>query len=140
MAAHFLFGLLENPMAFDLNTMSAKELETLIAQANKRRAALKKRKPVAAVRKRLEQIARAEGYSVAELFGARGGAAAPAASAPRATKGATRRPSKMAGTKVAPKYRDPSNAGNTWSGRGKQPRWLAAYTAQGRALEEFRIA
>ena len=47
-------------MAFDLNSMSAKELEALIAQANKRRAVLKKRKPVATVRKRLEQIARAD--------------------------------------------------------------------------------
>lgn len=124
-------------MAFDLNSMSAKQLEALIAQANKRRAVLKKRKPVATVRKRLEQIARAEGYSIAELFGSRGTAAP--APAPRAAKG-TRKPSKMAGSKVAPKYRDPANAANTWSGRGKQPRWLASYTAQGRALEEFRIA
>ncbi|WP_036213062.1 H-NS family nucleoid-associated regulatory protein, partial [Novilysobacter arseniciresistens] len=41
--------------------------------------------------------------------------------------------------KVAPKYRDPSNAENTWTGRGKQPRWLAAYTGEGRNLEEFLI-
>lgn len=129
-------------MALDLNSMSAKELEALIAQANKRRAVLKKRKPVADVRKRLEQIARAEGYSIAELFGARSGnapAAVPAA--PRMpAKRAARGPSKMAGTKVEPKYRNPANGAETWSGRGKQPRWLAAYTAQGRALEEFRIA
>ncbi len=125
-------------MALDLNSLSAKELESLIAQANKRRAVLKKRKPVAAVRKRLEQIARAEGYSIAELFGARSASAAVPA-APRAAKG-TRKPSKMAGSKVAPKYRNPANENETWSGRGKQPRWLAAYTGQGRALEEFRIA
>lgn len=125
-------------MALDLNSMSAKELEALIAQANKRRAVLKKRKPVAEVRKRLEQIARAEGYSIAELFGTRSASAA-APAAPRAAK-ATRKPSKMAGSKVAPKYRNPANESETWSGRGKQPRWLAAYTAQGRALEEFRIA
>lgn len=125
-------------MALDLNSMSAKELEALIAQANKRRAVLKKRKPVASVRKRLEQLARAEGYSIAELFGARAPAAA-GASAPRAPK-AARKPSKMAGSKVAPKYRNPANEKETWSGRGKQPRWLAAYTSQGRALEEFRIA
>jgi DNA-binding protein H-NS len=126
-------------VALDLNSMSAKELESLIAQANKRRAVLKKRKPVAAVRKRLEQIARAEGYSIAELFGARGAAPGAPATA-RAAKTATRRPSSMAGTKVAPKYRNPARESETWSGRGKQPRWLAAYTAQGRALEEFRIA
>lgn len=125
-------------MALDLNSMSAKELEALIAQANKRRAVLKKRKPVASVRKRLEQLARAEGYSIAELFGARAPTAA-GASAPRAPK-AARKPSKMAGSKVAPKYRNPANEKETWSGRGKQPRWLAAYTSQGRVLEEFRIA
>lgn len=123
-------------MAVDLNSMSAKELEALIAQANKRRAVLKKRKPVATVRKRLEQIARAEGYSIAELFGTRGGASAPVA-APRA-KG-KRGPSKMAGAKVAPKYRNPDNASETWSGRGKQPRWLQAYTSAGRVLDDFLI-
>lgn len=123
-------------MAVDLNSMSAKELEALIAQANKRRALLKKRKPVATVRKRLEQIARAEGYSIAELFGSRGGGAA----APVATRAkASRKPSKMAGTKVAPKYRNPENASETWSGRGKQPRWLQAYTSAGRVLDEFLI-
>lgn len=126
-------------MALDLNSMSAKELEALIAQAKKRRTVLSKRKPVAAVRKRLEQIARAEGYSIAELFGARSGATV-APATPRAAKTSTRKPSKMAGSKVAPKYRNPANENETWSGRGKQPRWLAAYTGQGRALEEFRIA
>lgn len=126
-------------MALDLNSMSAKELESLIAQAKKRRTVLSKRKPVSAVRKRLEQIARAEGYSIAELFGARGDAPAAPATARTARTG-TRKPSKMAGSKVAPKYRNPANEQETWSGRGKQPRWLAAYTAQGRALEEFRIA
>lgn len=127
-------------MAFDLNSMSAKELEALIAQARKRRMVLSKRKPVAAVRKRLEQIARAEGYSIAELFGSRGSTAtSPAAAAPRAGRAPNRKPSKMAGTKVAAKYRNPENANETWSGRGKQPRWLQAYTSQGRALDDFLI-
>lgn len=124
-------------MAVDLNSMSAKELESLIAQANKRRAALKKRKPIAAVRKRLEQLARAEGYSIAELFGPRGGTGV-AVAAPAPRRG-PRKPSKMAGTKVAPKYRNPENSVETWSGRGKQPRWLQAYTGNGRALDEFLI-
>lgn len=31
--------------------------------------------------------------------------------------------SKSAGTKVAPKYRDPVS-GATWTGRGKAPRWI----------------
>jgi DNA-binding protein H-NS len=42
-----------------------------------------------------------------------------------------------AGTKVAPKYRD--DAGNTWTGRGKQPKWVVAAIASGRTLESMLI-
>ena len=72
-------------MSIDLNGLSAKELDTLIANAKKRRTTLSKRKPIAEVRRKLTALARAEGYSVAELFGG-GGAAAPA------KKGASPRP------------------------------------------------
>ena len=41
--------------------------------------------------------------------------------------------------KVAAKYQNPANGKETWTGRGKQPRWLAAETAKGRKLEEFLI-
>lgn len=53
-----------------------------------------------------------------------------------ATKGSARR---GGGTrrKVPPKYRDSS--GNTWSGRGKQPKWLLAALASGVDLEALRI-
>jgi DNA-binding protein H-NS len=125
-------------MAVDLNSMSAKELAALISQATKRRSLLSKRKPVATVRKRLEQIARAEGYSIAELFGARG-ATASTSTGPAPARRATRKPSKMAGNKVAPKYRNPENENETWSGRGKQPRWLQAHTSKGRVLDDFLI-
>ena len=41
---------------------------------------------------------------------------------------------------VAPKYRDPKNPENTWSGRGRMPRWLVAATKGGKAKrEEFLI-
>ena len=43
---------------------------------------------------------------------------------------------KAAGT-VAAKYSGPN--GETWSGRGLMPRWLAALVAQGRTKEEFAI-
>ena len=41
--------------------------------------------------------------------------------------------------KVAPKYRNPANPKETWAGRGKQPKWLAAETSKGRKLEDFLI-
>jgi DNA-binding protein H-NS len=43
----------------------------------------------------------------------------------------------QAGQTVAPKYRGPN--GETWSGRGLAPRWLATLIASGRTKEEFAI-
>lgn len=42
--------------------------------------------------------------------------------------------------KVLPKYSNPSSPAETWSGRGKQPRWLVAALQSGHKLEEFRIS
>lgn len=41
--------------------------------------------------------------------------------------------STVAGTKVAPKYRDPAT-GQTWTGRGKAPKWI-----QNEDREKFAI-
>ena len=40
------------------------------------------------------------------------------------------------GSKVAVKYRNKAT-GDTWSGRGLQPKWLKAALAAGRKIEEF---
>ena len=40
---------------------------------------------------------------------------------------------------VLPKYRNPDHPTETWTGRGKQPRWLVAQLRAGRPLDEFRI-
>lgn len=40
---------------------------------------------------------------------------------------------------VLPKYFNPSAPEETWSGRGKRPRWLVAALQSGHNLEEFRI-
>jgi DNA-binding protein H-NS len=41
--------------------------------------------------------------------------------------------------KVFPKYRNPVAPSETWSGRGKQPRWLVSALKSGRNLEDFEI-
>ena len=41
--------------------------------------------------------------------------------------------------RVFPKYRNPQTPSETWSGRGKQPRWLAAAIKAGRKIEDFKI-
>jgi len=57
----------------------------------------------------------------------------------KARKGATRtKKTPKAGPKVAPKYRNAAT-GDTWSGRGLQPRWLKAALATGRKLEDFAV-
>ena len=40
--------------------------------------------------------------------------------------------------RVLPKYRNPHTS-ETWSGRGKRPRWLVAAVKSGRRIEDFRI-
>ena len=40
---------------------------------------------------------------------------------------------------VAPKYRDPSNAENTWTGRGRKPKWVEAFLNSGGRLEQITI-
>jgi len=40
--------------------------------------------------------------------------------------------------RVPPKFRNPQTS-ETWSGRGKRPRWLVAAVKSGRKIEEFRI-
>ena len=79
------------------------ELETKLASLK----AEKQNAERAALKQRLTTIAKAAGFDIHDLFGrARGGK----------------------GGKVAPKYRDPKNPANTWTGRGRMPRWLTAAT------------
>lgn len=69
-----------------------------------------------------------------QVASAKGGKvkAGKAAKSPRAKSAR----SKVGGS-VAPKFRGPN--GETWSGRGLTPRWLAALQAQGSQKEEFAI-
>ena len=116
-------------MTIQLERLSPRELDALITKAKKRKSALGKRKPVAAVRRKVAALAKAEGYTIDELFGT-------AKTAPKPRKAAGPR---KAAKKVAPKYRNPANPKETWTGRGKQPRWMAALTAKGKKPEDFLI-
>lgn len=62
------------------------------------------------------------GLSVADLNGRAKGV-------PKPAKG---------GSKVAPKYRNKAT-GETWSGRGLKPKWLAAALKGGAKLEDFTV-
>lgn len=40
---------------------------------------------------------------------------------------------------VEPRYRNKNNSADTWTGRGKKPRWLVAELDKGAKLEDFII-
>jgi DNA-binding protein H-NS len=51
-----------------------------------------------------------------------------------------KRRSSLAGRKLEPKYRNPANKQEIWSGRGLRPKWLMAAMKQtGRNLDYFAI-
>ncbi|MFC6841317.1 H-NS family nucleoid-associated regulatory protein [Xanthomonas theicola] len=123
-------------MTIDLSGLSAKQLGALIKTAKKQQTIVAKRTPIAKVRTHLARLAKTHGYSIDEVFGD----AAPVAK--RGRKAANKpgpKPGRKLG-KVAPKYHNPANAAQTWTGRGKQPRWLAEQVSKGRKVEDFLIA
>ncbi len=124
-------------MSIDLSGLSAKELAALIRDAQKRRTLVAKRPPIAKVRAQLTAAARKAGYSIEELFGTAGASTSARAGRPARAARAGKGPAK--GGKVAPKYRNPANPDETWTGRGKQPRWLAELTGKGAKVEDFLI-
>ena len=119
-------------MSIDLRNLSAKELGALIEKAKQQQSRLAKRTPIATVRSKITKFAKAEGYTLEELFGMSGNRGAKA----------TAKPSSRAGRKlgkVAPRYRNPANPKETWTGRGKHPRWMAALIAKGKKADDFLI-
>lgn len=94
-----------------LDKMSFAELTAMQAEIGRLKAE-KQNSERNALRQRLTDIARQNGFDIHELFG-------------RGRKGA-----------VAVKYRDPKNPDNTWTGRGRMPRWMVAATKGGKARKE----
>jgi DNA-binding protein H-NS len=82
-----------------LQKMSLKDLNRLHIRINQaiREKKISERHEL---RQKMEELAREYGFSVGELFGS------------------------GKGSKVAPKYRNPKDASQTWSGRGRRPNWM----------------
>ncbi len=84
---------------------------------------------------KIVEMAKDAGLTAADVAKAlSAGKPAKAAKAPKtAKKGA------LAGKKVAPKYRNPANPEQTWTGRGVSPAWVQALKAAG-TLDSALIA
>ena len=105
-------------MPIDIDDLSLKELKDLHAKVSKAISTFEDRKKKHAIAE-LEEKARAMGFSLAELTGA-------------VTKVRRRAP-------ATPKYANPADRSDTWSGRGRKPRWFAAALQAGKSPEHFAI-
>ena len=104
--------------AINVDKLSLKELMELDLKVQKA-IAIAKEKERAELKAKIEKMASESGFAVNELFGGgRGG-----------QKGRT----------VAPKYANPDNASETWTGRGRKPKWLVEKLSKGASLEKFLI-
>jgi DNA-binding protein H-NS len=101
----------------DLNALSLKELKQLQKDVETAIADFKDRERRAALAD-VEAFARERGLSPADLAALVGRR--------------TRRP-------AAPKYANPDDLSQTWSGRGRRPRWVEAALAQGKSLDDLAI-
>ena len=112
----------------DFENMDPGELAALIAkaQAAHSKANEKRREEL---KKTTEELAAKLGLGV--KFWVLGEEPAPAA--PKAPKAA---PKASSGSTVAAKYR---HGNDTWSGRGRAPKWLQALEAQGHSRDEYLI-
>ena len=112
-------------------------LQRLAKQIENRHAAKQQR-----ARRKVLAFMKKLGVSLEDLLAAKSARAA-APKPRRARKGAAAKKakavvSKRRGKKVPIKYRGPKR-GDTWTGRGKPPRWLAAQIAEGKKREDFLI-
>ena len=107
----------------DLSKMSSAELRTLLARVG---FVLKTREKseVAKARSEIEAIVKGLGLSLQDLLGTSD------------TKGKVRKPS----GKVAVQYRNPQDASQEWSGRGRQPRWVKELLASGKNLMSAKVS
>lgn len=124
-------------MKLDLKTYNRRQLEKLRADVDKaleRLAEVDKKEALKAA----EKAARAHGFSLEELTGGKPDdtAASPAAKKARRAKSAKASDGRA---KVAPKYRNPNNPDETWTGRGRAPKWVEAHLAAGGSKDDLAI-
>ena len=102
----------------DYNLAELKGLQHDIEQAIKTR----QQQEVQKAREQILAIARSAGVPVEELIANASG------------KGKSQK-----GQKVGAKYSNPDDAALTWTGRGRQPKWVVEALASGKTLDDLRV-
>jgi DNA-binding protein H-NS len=103
----------------DLNNLSLNDLKKLRSDVDKAISSYEdrlKKDALAAA----QAAAKEHGFDLGELLGGTAGK--------RKSKGT-----------VAPKYAHPENSSLTWTGRGRQPKWIKEALGSGKTLEDLAI-
>jgi DNA-binding protein H-NS len=103
--------------AINVDKLPLKELLDLETRVKKAIVTARERER-AEVRQEMMALAQKRGLSIADVFGST-----------RSSKGG----------KVAVKYRNPDNPDDTWTGRGRQPKWLVAALKKGAKIDDFSV-
>ena len=114
-------------MKVDLKSMNRKELEKLHADVKKALVNVQARDRRVA-RKAAEKAAAEFGFSLSELT-----EGAPAKDKTKKAKKKTK------GPKAAPKFANPADASQTWTGKGRQPNWYRAEVEKGASPDSMAI-
>ena len=104
-------------MAAKIDQYRKMKLEDLVEMKNDLEIVIQEKKEagIADFRKEMQERAKALGIDLDSVFG-----------------GTRTRRGPKAGGSVAPKYRNPDDHSQTWTGRGREPRWMA------KALKEHK--
>ncbi|MFD1795092.1 H-NS histone family protein [Paracoccus aurantiacus] len=101
----------------DIDNLSLKDLQELRTKVERAIVSFEERKRREAMAA-ADAAAREHGFSLNELTGVK----------------ASRR-----GGKVAPKYANPEDPSQTWTGRGRRPQWVQAALSAGKSLDDLAI-
>ncbi len=104
-------------MEIDLEALSLKDLKELRGRIERAISTFEDRRRSEAIAQ-LEEMARAKGFSLSELT-------------------AYAKPRKRGGGMA--RYANPANPGDTWTGRGRKPRWFSEAIAGGTKPEELAV-
>lgn len=107
---------MDDKMTINFDKMNLKEMRDLQGRLERAISSFedrKRREAMAAV----ENVAREHGFSLVDLTGGK---------------------MKRAGT-VPPKYSNPGDPTMTWTGRGRQPRWVQESLNKGKTLDDLLI-
>ena len=112
------------------------QIQKQIAKLQQEADAIKAREMVGVI-ERIRDAVGHYGLTVEHLFGVKSTQAPAVRKTKRAGAATAAKPSPVRGTKAPVKYQD--DQGNTWSGRGSQPRWLRFAIEDGASLADFEV-